>query len=315
MLFSSLMLFFLYFGVKNLINKNAAIVMMSLYSFFPFFMDRAHFLWNPNYQFALLPILVYLISLFHFNKKPVLFFLIGLVNGILFQLHYMYSFTLIGIAFYYLIIRRVSLMLSLLFIIGFIIGICNLLIFELRHNFYNLQTLLIYLKHSKQLSSHWFSDYYLTTQIFFLIILLTYLIKKYLNKNSTIILISSLLFITGLYYVTITAKTKNYPKNWHYKDELRVYNIIKKNLDKIKNFNIFEFYVATGTTQKYFLKRDNIKINFNDYYNNNYLYVVYKDKNFWRDPAYEVNSFKPYKILNVWKINNYYNLYLLNRQK
>lgn len=51
------------------------------------------------------------------------------------------------------------------------------------------------------------------------------------------------------------------------------------------------------------MKRDGLNINFNDYYNNKYLFVVYKDDTYMSDLAYEVNSFKPNKELKRWKIN------------
>ena len=61
------------------------------------------------------------------------------------------------------------------------------------------------------------------------------------------------------------------------------------------------------------MKRDGLNINFNDYYNNKYLFVVYKDDTYMSDLAYEVNSFKPNKELKRWKINEKYNMYLLER--
>lgn len=107
--------------------------------------------------------------------------------------------------------------------------------------------------------------------------------------------------------------SKGRPLNWKYADDLKVSQIVEGN--SIQNYNIFSFYDAKSTTQKYFLKKDNVKINYDDYKTNDYLYVIYMDTSYFMNPAYEVNTFQPSIVINKWKINNYYNLYLLKRSK
>lgn len=101
-------------------------------------------------------------------------------------------------------------------------------------------------------------------------------------------------------------------KKWFFEDEIKVNKIISS--QKITDFNIsYPFFDNVAISQKYFLKRDHVKINYEDYYNNKYLYVVNEDLNLHKYSAYEVRSFYPYKIVNQWKINKNYNLYLLER--
>ncbi len=312
MAFAGLMTISLYFGVKKLINQNAAIIISILYAFLPFSIESTIALWNPYFLFTLLPLLVYLMGLFKEKKRFLIFFLFSLLNGILFQLHYMYLFTVVGLLAYYFIFKRLEIKYFFIFLFGFGLGFGNMILFELRHNFYNLQTLAFYFTKPKTVASHWLADYYFSSIGLFVLLMILYVLRKRLNRFLCIGFFI-IMFIIALRYVTVDTEKRNFPQNWHYADELKVYEIIKKNLNEIKDFNIFEFYVATGTLPKYFLKRNNVRINFDDYYYNKYLYVIYKDESFPKDPAYEVNSFKPYSIRNIWKINPTYNLYLLER--
>lgn len=313
MAFCGLMIIPLYFGVKKLINKKVAILTIILYSLLPFYIESTITLWNPYFKFALLPILIYLMGLFKERNNIIIFFLISFLNGIFFQLHYMYFFTVIGILIYYFLFKRQSLNYLFIFILGFCFGFSNLVLFELRHNFYNLQTIIFYLSKPKEITGHWFSDYYLLSESVFILLIIFNLLKKQIS-NYVNITIFVILFIIGILYVTTIAKTKQYPKNWYYNDELKTYQIIKNSLNTVKDFNIFEFYDTKGSTQKYFLKKDDIKIDYDNYLTNKYLYVLYANDQYMEDPSYEINRFKPSKIIKIWSINKFYKLYLLKRK-
>ncbi len=313
MFFAGLMIIPLYYGIKKLIHQNAAIIMVILYSLLPFSIESTITLWNPYFLFALLPLLVYLMGLFKEKNGLSVFFLIAILNGVLFQLHYMYVFTVFGLLIYYFVFKRLGIKYFLVFLVGLCLGFGNMLLFEFRHNFYNLQTLAFYFTKPKTVASHWLADYYFSSIGLFVLLMILYVLRKRLTTIFCVGFFIIMLFVS-FRYVTVDTEKRNFPQNWHYADELKVYEIIKKNLNEIKDFNIFEFYVATATLPKYFLKRDNIEINFDDYYYNKYLYMVYKDETFTEDAAYEVHSFKPFKIVRIWKMNSSYNLYLLERQ-
>lgn len=313
MIFAGIMTIPLYFGVKKLINRNAAIIVSMLYALLPFSIENTIALWNPYFLFSLLPLLVYIMGVLKEKKSILSFFLFSVLNGVLFQLHYMYLLTAIGLVVYYCVYKKLEIKYFFVFLLGFFLGFGNMALFELRHNFYNLRTLAFYFTKPKIVADHWLADYYFSSLGLFALIMILSALRKKLTVTFCVVFFIIMLVIS-FRYVTIDTKKRNFPPNWHYADELKVYSIIKSNLNGIKKFNIFEFYVATGTLPKYFLKRDAIQINFDDYYHNKYLYVVYKDETFPDDPAYEVNSFKPFRIVNVWKINPYYNLYLLERQ-
>ena len=216
---------------------------------------------------------------------------------------------------YYLFVKKISWNLSVGAFVGFMVGFGNMLLFELRNDFYTLRTLAIFFHQSEKIVSHPQADYYFMSILFFgILIFLNYLSKRITIKINIILFI--ILTFFSINHTVITAHEKNYPLNWYYEDDQKVFQIIHNNYEKnnILNFNVFQFYAATGDTQKYYMKLNNIDINYNDYYHNEYLYVVYKkDMNYMKDAAYEVNTFTPHELVDSWEINDHYSLYLLKR--
>lgn len=312
MTFSGIMCIPLYIGISRLINRKSAILALLLYSMTPLSITSTTFLWNPYFQYSLLPLCVYLLYLFRKRFSLFIFLLLSVLNGILFQLHYMYVFSVIGLFLYFFVVKKYSWKYLFIYLVGFFLGALNLIVFEVRHHFYTIQTLMLYKTHPNQLIRHWFSWYYILPELFFIIIIFLYLFRKQITTK-VIIIFSIILTMISIPFIIIHAQQYHYPKDWSYNDELRVYSIIKNNLNKYKDFNIFEFYTADGNTLKYFLKKDNISIQYDDYYHNKYLYVVYKNDLYLNDVAYEVHSFRPSRMVQQWKINQFYRLFLLER--
>jgi hypothetical protein len=101
--------------------------------------------------------------------------------------------------------------------------------------------------------------------------------------------------------------------HWQFKDSVRAYTLIKDN--QVEDYNIADLssYNTNASVMKYLLKRDNIVIN-TDYYHNKHLFVIKASNTGVYDTlSYEVAFFKPSKVIKTWKINDYYNLYLLER--
>lgn len=108
MIFCSLMLIPLYFGTRLLINKNAAILFIIIYALFPVFINYTRFLWNPNFQFALLPLLLLLMGIFKKQSNFPLFWLSSATLGLLLQFHYSFLIVIVGLFFYYFFYLRVK---------------------------------------------------------------------------------------------------------------------------------------------------------------------------------------------------------------
>ena len=77
MLASDIMLIPLFFGCKRLLGINGARVMTILYVLVPTYIQATISLWNPHFQFALTPLLVYALGFYHTTKRRVALFLLS----------------------------------------------------------------------------------------------------------------------------------------------------------------------------------------------------------------------------------------------
>lgn len=175
MLFCAVMIIPLYFGVKKLINSKVASLFCILYSLLPLYIDHTRFFWNPNFQFALTPIIVFLMSKYNSTKKNIYFFAVSFLLGTIMLFHYQYALILAGLAIYYFGYKKEKLWKIILFGFGFIMGFSPILIFEIRHNFYNTQTIFIYAQNFHkvflQASGAFPSHYFLSISIFIFLII------------------------------------------------------------------------------------------------------------------------------------------------
>ena len=320
MLFGSLAIIPFYFGTKWLISKKAALFMLVIYTLFPLYIDSTRFLWDPNFQFIMLSLLILLMGLYKKKKKGILFFVVSLSAGILLQFHYGIAAGILALIIYYFFITKEGWKKFSIFILGIALGFFPLIIFELRHNFYNLRTLWLFIQHYDVVflnKGHFPTPaHYFLIPTFFLFLAVSSLIKKWLN-NYRLLLIFLVMFVwSSILYVP----KPQYPYSeggklsWKYSDEKKVHQIISS--QNLTDFNVTAlFYDNKAAVQKYFLKRDKISGDFEDYYKNKYLFVINDNNNFQKYLAYEVKTFSPAKILKSWKINQKYSLYLLKRER
>ncbi|MBI2018958.1 glycosyltransferase family 39 protein [Candidatus Daviesbacteria bacterium] len=313
MIFSAVMILPLYYGVKLLLNKRVALVLIILYSLLPYYINYTRFLWNPNFQLSLSPILILLMGLFKRNKNKLNLLLISIFMGFLLQFHYQFIIIIIGLLIYFFFVLKIKYSFLIITIFGFLIGFFPLILFEIRNNFYNIQTLILYFNNprtSKSINLGEAPHYYLSLSMFLFVTLFSFFNRLKIVFLLTLFII---LFLWSLIsYIPKPSQSFRMVKNWNYLNEEKVYKIIKE--QNLSNFNIVNLsYDTLATVQKYFLKRDSNNIDFDNYRANKFLYVVNADANFMNNLAYEVNTFKPSSIIGQWPINGYYTLYLLKR--
>lgn len=318
-LLGSVMVIPLYIGVKLLLGRRQAIFVSTLFAILPFYIDYSRFFWNPNLQFILTPILIYFIGLYARSKKTIFLFLISFCSGVLLLFHYQYFLIMFGLIIYYLFLgEKLSRKQTLLFLFGFILGFSPMLLFELRNNFYNLQTLYLYIGKGsyifKKTTSSIISTphYVLSSSLFILIIAIHILFKKipaiFLVATILVILLNS--FYT---YSSIPSHGFGMAKDWNYIMEIKTHEIIKS--QHLKNYNIVNLgYDSVAVVQKYLLIKDNINGDFDDYYHNEYLFLITDGQNYMKNPAYEINTFQPNSIVSSWPLNRTYRLILLKRR-
>lgn len=276
MVMSGVMIVPLYFGCKHIAGKNGAKAMVMLYTLLPMYVHGTTSLWNPHFQFALTPILIYVIGVFYSTKARRAFFVLSCIAGFLLQFHYQYIVIIAGLFIYYFFILRLSFRYVLLYILGIVVGFSPMLLFELRNGFYNLITVFLFMSHygeifgkggAVSLNTHYFPSISL---LFFLIV--GFVLRSRSTPTYLMVLFVFLMSWSTAMFVLFPGKNKVIMK-WSYEDELKAYSIIRDS--KLTNFNISAFYNAKATSQKYFLKRDHIISNFDDYKSNQYLFVIY----------------------------------------
>lgn len=308
----------LFYGVKMLTNRNSAIVVSLIYALTPLFIDYSRFLWNPVFQFSLTPFLILCMGLFKEKKKIIYLFLAGFCAGGLLLFHYQFVIIIIGLLIYYFIVQKIPLKKALFFLIGVGLGFSPILLFELRNNFYNTQTLLLYLQNLDKVFSHGAAGslniHYFLSILLFVSIIGAAFIKDKIKMQHILLLFIILLIIDSIRYIQKPTHAFGMKENWNYLYEKQTYDIITN--QNIQNYNVVNLgYDTTATVQKYLMKKNNRSINYDDYYNNEYLFVITNRKDYMSDPAYEINTFKPSKVIKEWELNNTFNLFLLKRIK
>ena len=316
MLFGSMMLIPLYLGIKNLSDERKAVFVCLTYTLLPLYIDYSRFFWNPNYQLVLTPLVILVASIYLKKKRLIWLLFESVLLGILLMFHYQYL-VVIGIFFvFHLIKRNFGLKELVVFFLGIILGFFPMIFFELRHNFYNIRTLLMFLSEKnnvfEQGSGLGQKHYYLS--IILASLALATNIKR-IKINWIVVLVFGLILST-----ICLIKVVNVPKNgfgmakdWNYIQEYKVFEVIKNN--NLGNYNVANLiYNTKASVQKYLMKIDGINIDEENYRTNDFLYVITDQTNPLEDPAYEVNWFKPAKLIQSWKINESYSLYLFKRK-
>jgi len=322
MISCALMIIPLYYGVKWLLGQKAAWIMVIIYSLLPYYLNYTRFLWNPNFQFALLPALFLFMGLYQKSRNSWFLFITALWMGVLLQLHYQFIISIILITIYYFLVKKENFRKLLIYLGGLLVGFSPIFIFELRHQFYLSKTLLLFYQHINELDIRGNRNHYYLGLSFVVLLGFMGLINNQLKRlnikvfNIFLLLLFVVLIIFAAQITLIRPATAFWSpvQNWNYLADIKAYNIIKS--QNLVNFNVTNQPTdSLALNQKYLLQRDNVKINYDDYWNEKYLFVIDKagKKNFMDNPGYEVKTFRPLRLLKTWKINNYYNIYLVER--
>ena len=320
MLFASFLIFPLFYGVKKLTNKKVAYLTVLIYSFIPYYINYTRFLWNSTLQLTFSILFIYFFSFYQKIKSLKYFFISSFFLGLLFQFHYQFVLVILSFFIYFLFLKKISIKKWSIFILGITLGFSPLIIFELKHQFYNTKTAILFLKNWSRVDKpdNFTMPHYYLTLSFLSLIFLSYKFKNLINKIKWkfIIILGIILFFTGL-FKNIKKPNQSYwapAKGWQYSMEEKAYQIIKKQPIK-KNFNVADlsYYNTKAAVIKYFLKRDSFSINFDDYYQNQYLYVISKNDKYQNALSYEVAFFKPRKLIKKWYLQNDFYLYLFER--
>jgi hypothetical protein len=323
MIFGTLMTFPLFYGTKWLAGSSeAAYLMVIIYSFLPLFLIYSRFFWNPNFQLVLLPVLIWLMGLFKKDLSKKVFLILSVSVGILVQFHYLFFFIVIALFFYYFLIKGLHFSYMPLYLLGIILGFVPIFLYDLNHDFYTFETLRLLIENwqivtNNQQDPNTVYYHYTLSFVFMATLISVAILKKFITQKVIMAVFLGLL-IWDL-YLFVPKPTQGYgmSQNWDYLDEVKANQIIEK--QHLVNFNLVNFNIVNLTydypaeVQKYLLKKDHIQIEEDNYTTNKYLFVITPQIDFLNHPAYEINSFKPSKIVKNWPIDPTHTLYLLER--
>ena len=285
MIFSSFGIIPLYSGMKKLANQKAALLMVILYTLLPMFIDYTRFFFGPSFLIPLSTILIYLMGIYKVKPKNIYLFFIFAYTGILMQFHYQIAIILFILFVYYLFAmsfprRRESRNVwipVLIMIGGFCVGFSPMILFELKNQFYNLHVIRDYLFSSKPHSGTPFQilpHRYLSISILTFALVSIYF-KKYISYFLIIAVAIILIIFDAFIYLPKPLHGFGMSPDWNYLMEKKTYEIIKT--QNVKNFNIVNhIYDNLSMVIKFHLKKDGVKMNYEDYYHNDYLYVISK---------------------------------------
>ncbi len=316
MLFAAAMIVPLYYGAKKLLGRQGALVLTAFYVFFPLYLDYTRFLWNPNFQFSLVPLIILSMGLHEQTKKLRYFLLTSVLLGVILQFHYQFVLVIAGVFLYYFVIRRQPLEDILFFLFGLAVGVSPLILFELRNHFYNTNTVLLLLQHHNQVidpnAKGSIPPHYFLSVSFFVLLACIAIVRKKITWSIACFIVIVLALTACIKYVPSPTHAFGMVPHWNIRDDEKTYEIITHS--GATHYNIVNLsYDTLAVVQKFFHQRDGRVFAFDDYYTNQNLFVVSADDQYFKNPAYEVNTFQPSTVVNKWQINSTYTLYLLHR--
>ncbi len=311
-LFGCLMAIPLYVGAKKLMSRHNALLLVCMYCLFPFYVQYSRFLWNPNIQFILSPLLVVFLGHFREKRHRRSAFLCGFWASFLLLFHYQMVLGILVLTIYLIVGEKMSIKNSLMYFFGLIVGYAPMIAYELNSNFYNIRTVLLLLSNQGEAVGKTGSlqTYYFLTISFLLLSL--FLSKKELPKKLSLVLSLGILCTSILFFTQKPSHAFGMVPDWNVIDEIKVVEIIRN--EQQTNFAVVNLAYETKASVMYFLlHKENVQGSTSNYNENDALFIIGKPEDRARTQAYEVRNFEGIKPSKEWTINETYRLYLLEK--
>jgi len=298
--------------LKKRINQRVAWIFLILMTFLPISINYSNFIWNPNFLLVITPLIISLVLIELTDKKMRWWFLIGVLAGLGGQYHY--QFTLVWLVLIILSwIKTKSLKQVIWLLSGIILGWLPLIIFELRNNFYNINTIFQWLTESKG-SKLIFQEYYYLWIVPLLMVGVAWGLAKIDRKWQ--LLIVGIVVVWGLVGVTYKRSVIGMPINWSYRDLVKTEKIIMTQVGN--KFNVVN--TLSGDSRfypmRYLLTVDKkYPESVADYQTGDQLFVLARNEDgdmIEKSTLWEIGSFGG-KITERWPINNQVSLFRLNK--
>ncbi len=311
----------IYFWLRRRFSRDISLSAYAILSFLPILIALSRMIWNPHF----VPIFgVLLLWFLEERKRGFGFYLLaGLFLGLGIHVHYSTFLWLLIVAYYLLRdikIKSFSFQNWILFIAGVVIAESPLILFELRHDFYNLRTILFQIRYFELSPGYTFAlpHYYwfpFIPLIFKFYGLVLERLKTFVGSKPVIFL--EILLVSYFWAVSLQKNQRltYYPSNWSLEKQKQVIDLIIND-----NEEIFEVASLIGPDTRaldlrWWLRQKGIKpLGVEEYNSAVVLYLVAPES---RPPeeetVWEIQSLRPFKIAKQVNIGDGYIFYKLRR--
>lgn len=319
----------LYKSLHTRFSKSSVAMYYALiFTFSPIMVNYARFLWNPNLMAStsvlLLSVLLSLKKRKTGEKRPVL--LAGLLLGLGMQFHYSYFLIIILTLIWLYVVRKFRLINFFFLTTGFVVGFLPIIIFELRHNFYNLQTFIqfvvVNLSEDKSMTyaPGYVPEYYALSLLPFVYLLASQLLVKLekINRNFSILLIAGYITYSLLRVLPVPSEGLLSHPGWNYHGLRKAKEIIISE-DKRK-YNLVD--LLTGDVRAMYLRAlltfdGKPPMTVDEYPDSHCLFLYTKEpiEKILKGSLWEMDVIKPLEVRKKWHLQNGIYLYLLEKSK
>ncbi len=311
----------IYFWLRRRFSGDISLSAYAILSFLPIFISYSRMIWNPH----LLPIFGVLFLWFLEERKRGLafFFLGGLFLGLGIHVHYSALLWLLILAYYLILdLKNKDFILKnwLLLGAGAVIVESPLILFELRHDFYNLRTIIFQIR-SFQLSA----GYTFGVLHYYLFPLIPLICKFYglVMEKLKIIFGSKLVIaleIALIGYLLIISVQSNqrltyHPSHWSLEKQKQVVDlIIDDNEETFEVASIIGFDTR-ALDLRWWLREKGIKpLGVEEYNSAVVLYLVAPETRLpEKETVWEIQSLRPFRIAREVDLGDGYIFYKLRR--
>lgn len=312
----------IFFWIRSHFGKWIAITLYALLSFYPTFIPYSRLMWNPHLILFFGVLFLWVLEKREMGRRNYLW--AGILFGLGLSVHY--SALLWGLIILYYLYddlkrKAFSFRSWVLFAVGVILAEFPFMLFELRHNFYNLRTIIFQIRYF-QLSAgftfklfyyFWFPTLPLLCKIY------AAFLKRAGKISPPIVIFSQIFLIIFLLTQSLGSKRQAifYPKGWNLKAQQKV-------VDLVINDNEKNFEVATTIDSdtralelRWWLRQKNHEsMSVEDYDKADVLYLVAPES---RPPeietVWEVRALRPFTVIFTDDLGEGLTFYKLVRAK
>lgn len=306
--------------VKKLFGYKPAIFSLILFLFNDYMIYHSLFIWILNYLPLIGILTFYFGYLFYKRPKPLYSFLLGLLSGIGINFQYLFIPLAFLISLFVLWRSKDKIKATVLFLIGGFLGNFPMVLFDLRHDFYHLKTLINYSVevisgvHGAGITYYHFLHFWPILALFGGLILSLFFIK---NKKAAILL--TLVYVAlNLVSPRISFKRPvGMPEGLIYSEVIEASEIIAEDVSGPFNVVALLDFDTRGFILRYPLEfiYDRKPLGVEEYPEAKTLYVLAdKSYNFDEPRVWELEVMKPYSYKALKEIDNKYAVFKITNE-